>query len=278
MIHVVTDSTSDITPSEAHTMGVTLVPLVVRFGHDQYRDGIDLDADAFYSLLQHNQTHPSTSQPTPEQFAEVYGRLLRDPGDEVVSLHISSGLSGTLQSATLAAKDFDPQRLHLVDTYTVSGGLLLLVRAALQDIAEGSDARTVAARALARRGKVTILLLLDTLTYLQRGGRIGRAQALVGSLLNVKPVLTMKAGEVAPLARVRSQGQGIDKIVELLRALAPFRSIAVFQARVPELITVLRDRVAEAFPSVEVVGGRIGPVVGAYTGPGGIGVASLGAD
>ena len=259
-------------------MGVTLVPLVVRFGQDQYRDGIDLDADAFYSLLQHNQVHPRTSQPTPEQFAEVYARLLRDPDDEVVSLHISAGLSGTLQSAALAAKDFDPQRLHLVDTQTVSGGLLLLVRAALQDIAAGKDAKAVAALALARRSKVSILLLLDTLTYLQRGGRIGRAQALVGSLLNVKPMLTMKAGEVAPLARVRSQRQGLDKIIELLRARAPLRSIAVFHARVPELISVLRDRVRADFADAEVVGGRIGPVVGAYTGPGGIGVASLGAD
>jgi DegV family protein with EDD domain len=278
VIHVVTDSTSDITPSEAHTMGVTLVPLFVRFGQDQYRDGIDLDADAFYSLLQHNQTHPSTSQPTPEQFSEVYERLLRDPGDEVVSLHISAGLSGTLQSATLAAKDFDAERLHLVDTQTVSAGLMLLVRAALQDIAGGNDARTVASLALARRSKVSILLLLDTLTYLQRGGRIGRAQALVGSLLNVKPLLTMKAGEVAPLARVRSQRQGIDKIAELLKARVPLRSVAVFHARVPELVGALRERVHAEVGDVDMVGGRIGPVVGAYTGPGGIGVASLGAD
>ena len=278
MIHLVTDSTSDITPAEAQTLGVTLVPLVVRFGEDQYRDGVDLDADAFYGLLQRNNVHPTTSQPTPEQFVDVYRSLLRDPDDEVVSIHISSKLSGTLASAHVAAKEFAPDRIHLVDSETVSAGLMLLVRAALQDVAAGSDAAAVADMASKRSAKVTSVVLLDTLTSLQRGGRIGRAQALVGSLLSVKPLLTMKAGEVAPMARVRNQRQGVDRIIAELKARLPLRGVAVFHARVPELIGELRERVRATTGDAEVVLGRVGPVVGAYTGPGGIGVACLGVD
>jgi len=278
VIHLVTDSTSDITQAEAAKLGVTLVPLVVRFGEDQYRDGVDLEPDAFYTLLQRNTAHPTTSQPTPEQFADVYRSLLKNADDRVVSLHISAKLSGTLQSAHLAAKEFDPDQIHLVDTESVSGGLQLLVLAALQDIAAGKAAPVVAAAALARRSKVSIFVLLDTLTYLQRGGRIGRAQALVGALLNVKPVLTVNDGEVAPMARVRSRKQGIDKILELVKTRKPLQRIAVFHASVPDFIGVLADRVHAENPGVEVSSGRIGPVVGAYAGPGGIGVACLGAD
>jgi DegV family protein with EDD domain len=278
VIHLVTDSTSDISPAEAAKLGVTLVPLVVRFGEDQYRDGVDLDPDAFYALLQRNTLHPTTSQPTPEQFADVYRSLLKNSDDQVVSMHISAKLSGTLQSAHLAAKDFDPEQIHLVDTESVSAGLQLLVMAALQDIAAGKDAAAVAAAALARRSKVAIFVLLDTLTYLQRGGRIGRAQALVGALLNVKPLLTVNDGEVAPLARVRSRTQGIEKIVELVKTRKPLQRIAVFHASVPEFIDKFADRIRADNPGVEISNGRIGPVVGAYAGPGGIGVACLGAD
>ena len=155
---------------------------------------------------------------------------------------------------------------------------MLLVRASLQDVAAGKDAAAVAEMARKRSAKVTILVLLDTLTYLQRGGRIGRAQALVGSLLSVKPMLTMKAGEVAPMARVRNQRQGVDRIIAELKARLPLRGVAIFHARVPELIGELRDRVCATTGDAEVLLGRVGPVVGAYTGPGGIGVASLGVD
>jgi DegV family protein with EDD domain len=278
VIHLVTDSTSDITQAEAAKLGVTLVPLVVRFGEDQYRDGVDLEPDGFYALLRRNTVHPTTSQPTPEQFADVYRSLLKTADDRVVSLHISAKLSGTLQSAHLAAKDFNPEQIHLVDTESASGGLQLLVLAALQDIASGKDSAAVAAAVVARRSKVSIFVLLDTLTYLQRGGRIGRAQALVGALLNVKPLLTVDDGEVAPLARVRSRKQGIDKISELVKTRRPLQRLAVFHASVPEVIGAFADRMRAENPGVEMTGGRIGPVVGAYTGPGGIGVACLSAD
>jgi DegV family protein with EDD domain len=275
VIHLVTDSTSDITPSDAAALGVSVVPLVVRFGNEQYRDGVDIDADAFYAKLEHTDAHPSTSQPSPEVFAALFRTLLADPADQVVGLHISSKLSGTLQSARLAAQGFDADRVHLVDTESVSGGLQLLVRAALDDIKAGDDAGNVAAKATRRRSLVTILVLLDTLAYLHRGGRIGRAKSLVGGLLNVKPLLAVRDGEVAPLARPRSRAKGIDMIVDDVRGRAPLRSLAAFHAAAPESMRALVGRLRDADPGVTAIEGRIGPVVGAYSGPGGVGVACL---
>lgn len=278
MIHLVTDSTSDISPSDAQALGVHVVPLIVRFGEEQFRDGIEIDPDQFYAKLQHSDVHPTTSQPSPDAFATLYKTLLANPDDQVVGLHISSKLSGTLQSATLAAKDFDPARIHLVDTESVSGGLQLLVRASLDDIQAGETAAAVAAKATRRRSKVTILVLLDTLTYLHRGGRIGRAQAFLGSLLNVKPLIAIRDGEVVPVARPRSWSKGVEMIVEGVRGCAPLRGLAEFHAATAESMVDLKTRLSSVVSDVSPILGRIGPVVGAYSGPGGLGVACLGAD
>ena len=251
-------------------MGITVVPLTVRFGEQQFRDGIDMDSAAFYAQLQKNTTHPTTSQPTPEQFADVYHSLLQHADDSVVGLHISAKLSGTLQSAHIAAQEVGPERIHLVDTESASAGLQLLLRAALEDVAAGRDARDVAAR--------TIYVLLDTLTYLQRGGRIRRTQAVVGAVLNVKPLLKVQGGEVLPEARVRSRRQGVDRMLELLRAKLPMRYLAAFHCGAPELLPDLVTRLKALAAETEIITGQVGPVVGAYTGPGGIGLAGLSAD
>jgi DegV family protein with EDD domain len=278
VIHLVTDSTSDIALADAEALGVHVVPLIVRFGEEQYRDGVDIDADQFYTKLEQTTVHPTTSQPSPDVFATLYRTLLADPADQVVGLHISAKLSGTLQSATLAAQDFDQSRIHLVDTESVSGGLQLLVRAALDDIKAGDSAEVVAEKATLRRSKVTILVLLDNLIYLHRGGRIGRAQAFVGGLLNVKPLIAVRDGEVVPVARPRSRSKGIELIVEQVRSCAPLRGLAEFHAAAAESMTDLETRIGAAVSNVTAVLGRIGPVVGAYSGPGGLGVACLGAD
>lgn len=278
MIHVVTDSTADLSRAQAEALGVTVVPLTIRFGEEQFLDGVDLDSDAFYAKLASSSVHPTTSQPTPEQFMRAYTPLLQNPEDQVVSLHISGKLSGTLQSAHIARQELDAGRIHLVDTETVSAGLQFVVTAAAEDVAAGADAATVAQRAEARRSKVTIYVLLDTLTYLQRGGRIGRAQAVIGSVLGVKPLLTVAEGEVGPQARVRSRRQGIEMITELLQERLPLRRVAAFHCGAPELLPVLEKRLRAALPDVEIVTGQVGPVVGVYTGPGGLGIAALAPD
>ncbi|HEY8754800.1 MAG TPA: DegV family protein [Candidatus Dormibacteraeota bacterium] len=274
MIRVVTDSTSDILPDEAERLGIDVVPLTVRFGDEQFRDGVDLGPDAFYRKLATTSVQPSTSQPTPEQFAEVYRRHVM-AGDSVVSVHISAKLSGTLQSASLAAQEFPAGAVRVVDSMTVSAGLQILVRGALGDIASGCAIDEVEERVMSRRDRVGVYVLLDTLTYLQRGGRIGRAQGLVGGILNVKPLLSVTDGEVHPQARVRSRQQGIAKIVELAAAQRPLDGLAVFHCGAPELIDLIAPRLRADHPGIELMVGQLGAVVGTYSGPGGVGIALL---
>jgi DegV family protein with EDD domain len=275
VIHIVTDSTSDISQADAKALGVTVVPLTVRFGEEQFRDGIDIDSDGFYRKLQSTSVHPTTSQPTPEQFRQAYEPLLKQPGDSIVSMHISSKLSGTLQSANIAAQELASDRIHLVDTESASAGIQLLLRAALGDIAAGRDVREVVSAIERRRSRVIIYVLLDTLTYLHRGGRIGRARAMFGTVLSVKPVLTVLDGEVAPQARVRSTKQGVETILSLLRERMPLRALAAFHCGSPQLLEPFLAQLREIAPDIDILRGQVGPVIGAYTGPGGIGIACI---
>ena len=274
MLHIVTDSTSDLLPAEAATLGVRVVPLTVRFGDEQFRDGVDLDADAFYARLAKGGTTPTTSQPSPEDFAAVYRDLLREPGDRVLGIHISQKLSGTLQSATLAAHDLEG-RVSTVDSGSVSMGIQFLVRAALRDVAAGADVDTVVRNTQARRSRVVVYVLLDTLTYLHRGGRIGAAQAFLGGVLNVKPLLRVADGEVHPQARVRNRRQGIDRMLALLAEAGPLEAVGTMHSGAPELLDEIRPRLTAAYPELDLGTGEIGPVVGTYAGPRGIGAACL---
>ncbi|MGH7722380.1 MAG: DegV family protein [Candidatus Dormibacteria bacterium] len=274
MIRIVTDSTSDILPGEAERLGVDVVPLTVRFGDEQLRDGVDLSPDAFYQRLAATSLQPSTSQPTPDQFGEVYRRHV-SAGDSVVSVHISAKLSGTLQSATLASQEFPAGAVRVVDSRTVSAGLQFLVRGALADVASGCAAEAVEERMRSRRDRVLVYVLLDTLTYLQRGGRIGRAQSFLGGILNVKPLLCVRDGEVHPEARVRSRQQGIARMVEIAAAQRPLEGLAAFHCGAPELLNMIEPLLRAEHPGVELVSGQLGAVVGTYSGPGGVGIGLL---
>jgi len=275
MLHLVTDSTSDLLPDEARALGVRVVPLTVRFGDEQFLDGVEIDADTFYRRLTTSSVSPTTSQPSPEQFAEVYRELLRNDGDEVVSLHIAGKLSGTLQSASLAAQEFAPGRVHPVDSGSVSAGIQLLLRQAARDRDDGRDAAAVVADLEKLRERLIVYVLLDTLTYLHRGGRIGRAQAFLGGVLNVKPLLQIHHSEVEPVARVRSRQQGMAKLVELIRGMGPLQSVSMMHTTVPEAAAELRSKLVELLPELDISLGQLGPVVGTYGGPGLIGVAAL---
>jgi DegV family protein with EDD domain len=273
VLHIVTDSTSDLLPGDAALLGVTVVPLTVRFGEEQFRDGVDLGADGFYARLTRGGTTPTTSQPSPDAFASVYRELLQDPDDQVLSIHISQKLSGTLQSATLAAREHEG-RVHVVDSGSVSMGIQFLVRGALRDCAAGADVATVVRNSEARRERVTVYVLLDTLTYLHRGGRIGGAQAFLGGVLSVKPLLRV-AGEVHPQARVRNRRQGIDRMLALLAEAGPLEAVGAMHSGAPELLDEVRARLVAAYPELHLASGEIGPVVGTYAGPRAVGVACL---
>jgi DegV family protein with EDD domain len=275
MLHLVTDSTSDLTPADAAALGVTVVPLTVRFGEQQFRDGVDLDAPTFYARLTSSSVTPTTSQPSPDEFGTAYRQLLRSEADTVVSVHISSKLSGTCQSAHLAAQEFPEGRVHVVDSLSVSSGIQFLLQLAARARDAGDDVATIVRNLEAARDRVIVYVLLDTITYLQKGGRIGRAQAFIGGVLNVKPLLKVHEGVVEPVARVRSRQQGLAKMVELVRGQGPLQAVAMMHSTAPEAAAELRSRLTELLPELDVPLGQLGPVVGTYSGPGAVGVAVL---
>lgn len=274
MIRVVTDSTSDLEPAAAAGLGVEVVPLTVRFGEEQFRDQLDISGAEFYTRLQDSSTNPTTSQPSPPAFAEVYRRLLAGGADGVVSIHLPPALSGTLQSATLAAREVDEARVRAVDGGSVSVGLQLQVQAALRDIAGGATLDEVATNVELRRERVGIYVMFDTLTYLQRGGRIGRAKAFVGGILQTKPVLSVRS-EVAPVSNVRTRQQGFNKLLELIGAEGDLDALGVMSTDDPAQGEALAARLAVQFPGMDILRGSIGPVVGTYAGPGAVGVGYL---
>jgi DegV family protein with EDD domain len=273
MIAVVTDSTCDTLPDLAAKQGVRVVPLTVRFGEQQYKDGVDITAKEFYARLTTSSATPSTSQPSPEAFSACYKELLENGADGIASVHISSKLSGTFQSAKLAAQEF-AGKVEVVDTYTVSAGLQLVVDSAREAAQRGAGLASVVEAATSVAARSGLYVLLDTLTYLQRGGRIGKAQAFVGGLLNVKPVLQLKDGVVHPESRVRSRSQGMARIIELLRQSGKIEAATIMYTTVPELAEELKPQVQQIVgEGCEVKVGEIGPVVGTYGGPGALGVA-----
>jgi DegV family protein with EDD domain len=203
-VAIVTDSTADLPPELTRSRAITVVPLTLNFDGQSLLDGVDIRPDEFYRLLHGVTTHPTTSQPSPGRFAEIYKSLLADH-DAVVSIHISQKLSGTYESARQAAGMTDPQRVRVIDSELVSMSLGLITLAASSLAADGSDAGAIEARVIDMRSSIQTYFSVATLEFLRRGGRIGRASALLGSVLQVKPVLCIRDGLVTPLERVRAR-------------------------------------------------------------------------
>lgn len=268
-VAVVTDSTCDLPPELARAQGVTVVPLSVTFDGRSHLDGVDISAEEFYR----RNPPATTSQPAPGQFAEAYRRLL-DEHESVVSLHISQRLSGTFAAAQqgreLAGED--GRRVRVLDSEVVSMPLGLLVLAAARLAAAGEDAGAIEARLQELRAQVRVYFVVATLDNLRRGGRIGRASALVGSVLQVKPVLTIQDGEVVPLERVRTQERALARLVELVREVDRGHGLAaiVGHAAAPEAAGRLAADIEGAADTLLVH--SLGPVVGAHAGPGTVGV------
>ena len=270
-VAVVTDSTSDIPPQLARSRGITIVPLTLNFEGRSLLDGVDIKPTEFYRKLPNATTHPTTSQPAAGQFAEAYSSLLQDH-DEVVSIHISQKLSGTYGSAVQGAEMTDSARVTVVDSELVSMSLGLVTLAAAQLAADGMSGGAIGDKVAAMRGDVQTYFSVATLEFLRRGGRIGRASALVGSVLQVKPVLCIRDGLVTPLERVRTFDRALNRIVELAREVDRGHGLTVIVGHADSEADA--ERVArELEPLAEtLVIHPLGPVVGAHAGPGVVGL------
>ena len=230
MVRIVTDSTADIPPDVQRAFDITVVPLNVHIGDEVFRDRVDLSGDDFFQRLARTTQLPRTSQPSVGTFQEAFSRLL-EQGHEVVAVLLSSKVSGTYNAGLMAAQATAPDRVEVIDSQMASMALGFLALEGAEAARAGRSLKQVADHVRSLLPKARVIATIDTLTYLQRGGRIGRAQALVGSLLNIKPLITLKDGEVQPLGRARSRAQALDRLVALLERDGSLSRLAVLHFR-----------------------------------------------
>jgi DegV family protein with EDD domain len=275
MVKIVTDSSSDITPDLIKELDITVVPLFARFGEEIFRERIDLTDEQFYDKLINGNVFPVTIQPNPQDFVDVYQKVAKE-ADAIVSIHISNKLSGTLNSAT-QAKDIVGNicPIELVDSQTVTIALGLIVLAAARVAKKGGSLKEVLDVAREASSMSSAYCLLDTLKYLEKGGRIGKAKALVGTLLNVKPIVSLKDGEVIPYGQVRSRVKGLDQVVEIVKKSGDIKDIAVAYSTTPEDAHALAERLSPIVNNKEIRVYRMGTTLGIHTGPGSLVVATL---
>lgn len=270
---VVLDSTADFPDAPQRYPNVRTVPLYVRFGDESFRDYVDMSPTTFYERLQTAPELPTTSQPTPADFLAAYTELA-ERYEHILSLQISSTLSGTFASAQTAADGLGG-RVRVIDTRTVSASLALLALAVLRRLERGTSDEEID-EVVARYGREHHLLFtVNTLEYLAKGGRIGRAAALAGNLLNVKPILTITDGEVVPLKRVRGNAKAFAEFAAMFQATStdsPRLKIGIAHAAAPERMRALEEMVRAVRPSAEIeIATELGAVIGTHAGPGTVG-------
>ena len=275
-VKIITDSTSDLPPELAKELGITVIPLYVHFGTDAYRDGIDLTTDDFYQRLTTDKTHPTTSVPPPAAYAEAYDKLAKET-DEIMVLTISRKLSATYDSAKQGLGERKSQsRVELVDSRLSLMGLGLIAIAAAKAAKKGADLKEVLALTKDNIPRLDMRIAFDTLEYLRRGGRIGKAQAFFGSLLKINPILTIKDGEVYPAARERSRAKAIDYLVDFAADYASIEEMALEDATTPDEADGLAERLGAKFPKDKIYRSKVSPVIGAHVGPRVLSVTVLG--
>lgn len=272
-VAIVTDSTADLPAPVVAEYGIHVVPLTVRFGEAVYRDGVDLLPDQFFALLAQSAVLPRTSQPSPGDFEEAY-RAASAAHDAILSIHISARLSGTLHSAQLASQSLAGGRpIELIDSGLASMAVGLVVAGVAAQARAGAGLADLAALARDLASRTRLLVMVDTLEYLAKGGRIGKAQAFLGSLLGVKPLITLRDGELHPYERARTRRRGLDRLAEFAGDQGPVESLAVLHGTTPQDAQALLDRLASLCPREQSHLARYGPVIGTHIGPGAVGVA-----
>ena len=272
-VKIVTDSTADLPQQVAQELDITVVPLNVHFGEETFLDGVDLDSDSFFQRLTTEPRLPTTSQPSVGAFLEVYRGLL-DAGHEVVSIHISSKLSGTMNSALQAQEQLDAgPRLAVVDSMQAGLALGVVATAAAHAVQDGASHGDTVELAPRISERVRLFVLLETLEYLQKGGRIGKAQAFLGSLLHIRPILTVREGEVHPLERVRARQRGLERLCQLAAECGTLQQVAICHSTTPEEALALEERMQPLLAGGRIIQARFGPVLGTHVGPGAIAIA-----
>lgn len=274
-VKIVTDSTSDLTPEIAGDLEITVVPLNVHFGSETYRDGIDLTTEAFYRRLAECQDLPTTSAPAPGTFAEVYDKLSKET-DEILTITISSKLSATYKAA-VDGKEMSRSkaRIEIIDSLSAIVGLGLIVISAAKAARAGANLDEVIDVVRSNMKLVDFRIAFDTLEYLRRGGRIGRAQSFLGSALKVNPILTIRDGITEGVTRVRTRARAIDYLCDFVARFPELEEVAIEDATTPDEAMLLSERISARFPKERIYWLKISPVIGTHVGPHVLGVGVL---
>jgi len=275
-VKVVTDSVSDISPAIAGELGITVVPLNVVFNGYTYRDGVDMTTDEFYQKLEYEEIYPTTSTPAPQVFAAVYDRLTAET-DGMLVITIGRKLSATGESAFRGIEVMKKKcRVEVVVSEQAMMAEGLLAIAAAKAARDGAGLDELVKLTRNNISRVGLRIAFDTLEYLHRGGRIGKAQALMGSMLGINPILGIKDGEVFPFGRERSRAKAIDHLYEFVAGYSQIDEMAVEDATTPDETGAFVERLGAIFPQERIYRSKVSPVIGANIGPRAIGVAVLG--
>lgn len=267
-VRIVTDSTADLPADLIAKHAINVVPLSVFFGDNEFLDNVEIDSEHFFYRLERATALPTTSQPSVGAFHAVYQQLKNEGATEILSIHLSEKLSGTLASARQGAEGIDDVRIELVDSGLTTLALGLGVLAAAEAVQEGADLDKAHEVATSKFARTHTFFLVDTLEYLRRGGRIGHAQEMLGSVLRLKPLLSLQNGEVVPIGRVRTKARALDDLLGRAAELQPIEQMMAVHATTPHEIEYLTERLHDIAPQAPIVTGRIGPVLGVHAGPG----------
>jgi DegV family protein with EDD domain len=275
-VKILTDSIADLPSQVVKELDITVVPILVRWGEELYRDGIDVTAEQFYERLRHSKIPPSTSVPSPGTFAEAYDKLAEE-ANEILAIIVTSRLTGTynvaLQSIGLMKRKC---RVEVIDSKCATMAEGFVVMKAAQAAQAGASLDEVMEVTRKTIPRVHFLSTFDTLEYLKRGGRIGKAQAFLGSILKVNPLITLRDGVVEPVGRTRSRAKAIDRLCEFAMSYSHIEEIAIEEATTPNEAERIAERLSAKFPKERIYRSKPSPVIGAHTGPGFLLVAVLG--
>ena len=274
MVRIVTESTADIPPEMAAELGITVVPSYVVFGSQSFRDGVDLTKEQFFEKLAAAREIPTTATPPPALYEEAYRRLAEET-DEIVSIHLAARLSGLHNAASIAARNVPTARIAIVDSEQVTMGYGWMAVAAAEAARQGATLDQIVALVEGMKDRTWVLAALDTLEFIYRGGRVSWVAAMVGTLMQIKPIVQVRESQVILLERTRTRARSLTRLVELFRNLGPVERAIVLHAQAAEQAESLADRLLALDPGWQRLVGHAGVTIASHTGPGAVGIACV---
>jgi DegV family protein with EDD domain len=274
-IKIVTDSTADIPDKLAKELDISVVPQILVFGEKTYRDRIDITNEEFYRKLLKEPIYPHTSQPSPQDFVDIYTSLSKQKPDGIVSILISTKLSGTINSAEQAKKIVKGDcPIQIIDSQIVAMAIGVIVIAAARMAKAGKSMSEITDAVKKMIPNVKLFILFDTLEFLAKGGRIGKVKSLLGSILNVKPMVTVKDGELVPMGQVRSRAKGKEKLLDMVKNFKDVEDVAIIYTTTPDEASELAESINRmtGFPREKIYVEQVGPVLATHAGPGVLGI------